>query len=331
MRLLKLLFYGSLIVLVLVILMLIVGLDYKRLHSLDAQKLPDIELNTNPNLVKINTGDMTFRARVAGFDNNEAKPVVILLHGFPTTSVIWSDLIPLIAKAGYRVVAFDQRGYSPEARPKESESYRINEIVNDIFAIADAIGVNKFHLVGHDMGAIIGWSAVLQNPARIKSWTSISSAHPMAFAEAIYNDSVQQQKSKYLFMHTLPYVPEIYYSFNNFNNLKKIYHGLPEEQMTESISALREPGALTAVLNWYRSKPLKNENTENCIDCNISIPTLLIWGKNDKYISKSAIEYTAAYMKGPYKIVELEADNWVLSNSLDNVTIEILEHINKND
>jgi len=108
---------------------------------------------------------MTFHCRTAG-DSGEP---VILLHGFPETSHMWVELLPKLEAAGYRCLAPDQRGYSPGARPEGKENYQYGDLASDVFALADAWGVDRFHLVGHDWGAGAGWAAVATNPDRIAS------------------------------------------------------------------------------------------------------------------------------------------------------------------
>src|ERR1700737_4666991 len=85
-------------------------------------------------------------------------PVVVLLHGFPETSASWSDVIPKLVDAGYRAVAPDQRGYSPDARPRGRRAYRRRELVADVLALIDQTGAERVHLVGHDWGAAVAWA-----------------------------------------------------------------------------------------------------------------------------------------------------------------------------
>ena len=75
---------------------------------------------------------------------------VILLHGFPERASCWEDVTPLLNERGLRTVAPDQRGYSPGARPQSVRDYRIDELVDDVIALADALDAPRFHLVGHD-------------------------------------------------------------------------------------------------------------------------------------------------------------------------------------
>ena len=94
---------------------------------------------------------------------------VILLHGFPETSAMWTPLIEAAASDGFRVVAFDQRGYSPGARPDDVAAYAVPALVDDVLAVADALGFQRFHLVGHDWGCVVGWSVASLHPDRVTS------------------------------------------------------------------------------------------------------------------------------------------------------------------
>jgi pimeloyl-ACP methyl ester carboxylesterase len=95
---------------------------------------------------EITADGLTFTCREAG---TSGEPV-ILLHGFPETSHMWTKLMPQFVEAGYRCLAPGQRGYSPGARPDGIEQYRYEDISDDVIALADAWGASRFHLVGHD-------------------------------------------------------------------------------------------------------------------------------------------------------------------------------------
>ena len=103
---------------------------------------------------EVRANGMVFTCRRAGPATGEP---VILLHGFPETSHMWSGLLPALAAAGYRCIAPDQRGYSEGARPEGVEHYATTALVADVLAIADAEGFDRFHLIGHDWGAVVGW------------------------------------------------------------------------------------------------------------------------------------------------------------------------------
>src|SRR3954465_4099056 len=109
---------------------------------------------TSFTVVDPDLGPLVFDARVAGPIDG---PGVVLLHGFPETSESWNHQMPALAAAGYRVIAPDQRGYSPRARPAGADAYRTERLVADVVALADAARLDRFHLVGHDWGGAIAW------------------------------------------------------------------------------------------------------------------------------------------------------------------------------
>ena len=123
---------------------------------------------------------------------------IILLHGWPETSHMWVDLMKLLSDKGFRVVAPDQRGYSPQARPNNINEYKIEKIVQDVFSIADSFEFEQFHLIGHDWGASIGWASTYTKPERIITWTAMSVPHLSAFGQALQSDNDQKKKSRYI-------------------------------------------------------------------------------------------------------------------------------------
>ena len=137
-RIFKYLFLGVFLLLILLLLIFVAGskmsMDSNFSHTNATKDLPKFSPTIGNGIVNISIGDMTFRARIAGFDEDFSKKVVILLHGFPVTSAMWVDLIRPLEEAGYRVVAFDQRGYSPDARPETLESYTVSKLTKDVFA-----------------------------------------------------------------------------------------------------------------------------------------------------------------------------------------------------
>mgnify|MGYP001174561507 FL=1 len=307
-----------------------ISLDRTFSHSRAAAELPLFSSNSNDGLVRIVTERGDFRARVAGFIGQEERPLVVLLHGFPVTSAMWLDLIPALAETGYRVVAFDQRGYSPQVRPKEVNQYAVPEMVSDVFSVADVVGEESFHLVGHDWGAGVGWGVVLAKPSRIASWTPLSIAHPAAFGAALQSDPDQQSRSSYFALFVTPGVPETLFAFNDFWILRGVFGNMRTEKTDEYIDVFSEPGALTAALNWYRASFAGNQiDIENQND-DVKVPTLFIWGNEDEAVGRLGTELMADYMKGPYSIIEVNAGHWLLSESPEQVIDPIVEHIRIN-
>lgn len=307
------------------------SLDEGYAHTQATAELPLLGADLSEGLVRIPTDRGEFRARIAGFQGEQERPLIILLHGFPVTSAMWLELIPPLAEAGYRVVAFDQRGYSPQVRPDGTANYAVPELVSDVFAVADAVGGGPFHLVGHDWGAAVGWGAVLTEPDRAISWTPLSIAHPAAFQAALANDPDQQSRSSYFALFQTAMVPETLFSFNDFAFLKGAYGGMSPEKIDEYIAVFSEPGALSAALNWYRAMGLTGLVSAGQQSMEVRVPTLFIWGNQDEAVGRRGTELMADYMKGPYSIIELDAGHWLLSERPEQVIQPVLAHIAGND
>ncbi len=298
--------------------------DYRYTQAFDT--LAEFSSATTDGLVRIKGGAYEFRARVAGFEAGNERPGVILLHGFPVTSAMWASIIQPLADAGYRVVAFDQRGYSPGARPSDVENYVIPELVSDVLAVADAVGFEEFHLVGHDWGAIVGWNTVMTEPDRIITWTALSIAHPTAFGDAVRNDPDQKSRSSYFYFFITPWLPETLFSYNDFEMLKGIYSSMAAPQRQEYLEVFSEPGALTAALNWYRGMLVDQSSAEEP-DIVISTPTLFIWGNKDFSAGRVAVDSQTEFIVGPYKMLELPGSHWLMEEFPEQTTEAIIEHL----
>lgn len=303
-----------------------VSLDSNFTHSKQTAALPLFSQDgsfIDEAILRIQANGYEFRARVSG--NQPERPTVILLHGFPVTSAMWKPLIPALADSGYRVIAFDQRGYSPGARPANSSEYALPNLVSDVLAIADAVGAQQFHLVGHDWGAAVGWATVLEHPDRILSWTGLSIAHPQSFSEALLNDPDQRARSSYFTLFNTQIVPEVLLTFNNLALLTAAYEGMDSENIAEYQAAFSEPRALSSALNWYRQM---GDVTDRIVASpETSVPTLFIWGSNDAAVGRAAVLDQAQYMKGPYKLIETDGEHWLMTSHADLIIPEVLGHI----
>lgn len=302
------------------------SLDWSRAHSNAAIELPTEAQVDGTGIVRIDVGEREFRARVAGLHNTGTP--VLLLHGFPETSAMWSPLLEPLAAAGHRVVAFDQRGYSPLARPDDVADYEIPHLVADVLAVADHFGWENFHLVGHDWGAVVGWVTVLQT-RRVLSWSALSIPHTAAFADALAKDPEQQRRSRYFYLFRTPWLPEALFAFNGFSLLNRMYEPMSEVQRAEYVAVLSEPGALTAALNWYRAMNAPQRGAT--FSARIETPTLFIWGSNDPAVSRVAVDGQRQYFDGPFEEHELHAGHWLMEEAPDQVVPLIVGHIGNVD
>ncbi|MGH3629664.1 MAG: alpha/beta fold hydrolase [Sciscionella sp.] len=251
-------------------------------------------------------------------------PGVLFLHGFPEAATEWEDQLSALGSAGYRAVAVDQRGYSPGVRPAAVADYRMESLCADVLAFADALHWPLFDLVGHDWGAAVAWRLAAVMPQRLHSLTAISVPHPAAFAVALAEDADQQRRSAYLRLFRAPGgVAEDTLLADDAAKLRAIYDGrVPSWRVQEYLHRLREPGALTAALNWYRAMtPMGDTPT-------VRIPTLYIFSTADDALGPAAAHATAAHVSGPYRFEVLDGvSHWVPEEAADIVSSLLLEHL----
>lgn len=275
-------------------------------------------------IYQLKANGLTFKTRIAGFQNTGNN--VILLHGFPQTSSIWQPMMDQAASEGYRVVAFDQRGYSPGARPKGKEHYSIDYLVEDVLSVADAVGFDTFHLVGHDWGSSVGWKTVMDHPERIKTWTALSIPHIGVFYDALQNNTDQQKRSSYISTFQLPILPELLFVIGKDKMLSSLEGVWRDEEISEIKDLLSEHGAMTSALNWYRAPGNIDSTNIGELKKKVIRPTLYIWGNQDKVVAPDIIPLQKEFIEAPYKEVELDAGHSLIQEQRDKVSELLLEH-----
>jgi len=293
-------------------------------HSRDASASD--ASSENVSVTKITVGSFVFDARVAGPASGE---VVILLHGFPETSYEWRHQMTALSAAGYRVVAPDQRGYSPGARPTSVDDYQVLQLAKDVADIADALGVTRFHLVGHDWGAGVGWVVARLYPSRVITYTSASTPHPDALQQQLSdNSSCQHQASSYFDTFVGPAAVGLFID-DDAGVLRSTYAGLSPEDVDVYVRALGNRAAMTAALDWYAANVGDGEFDTLALGA-VTVPTLLVWGKDDQFFCKDTVELSRNFVQAPFTLVELDSvDHWVPENGAERFNAALLEHLKK--
>jgi pimeloyl-ACP methyl ester carboxylesterase len=328
-KILKWMFISLVLILVGIPLLLIgsgqLALDRDYQHTQATEALPLLSPGMTDGLVRIQANGFEFRARIAGLAN--AGPGLILLHGFPETSLMWEELIKVAAGEGYRVVAFDQRGTSPGARPENTADYTIAEFHTDVLAVADAVGFNRFHLAGHDWGSIVGYSVAGRSPERVLSWVPLSIPHSNAVA-AGKSDNIAGKIFVGLFK--TPIIGETFLTFGDMRILRNaIYIEMPQHMKEEYLTVFAEPGALSAALNWYRAVPKEKNPAANDAAPNIVPPVTWIWGNRDlpAFVHERVRQAHPRFVSGPYKSVEIDAGHWLMQEATEPVVDAIMTHL----
>jgi len=320
---------GSLILLVLLVLipsfLYLNAIDWSKKHSKRIAGLPLFDATVAKGEYRLKANGLEFYIRVAGMQNE--GPGVILLHGFPESSLMWQPLLDRAADEGYRVLAFDQRGYSPNARPSKVTDYQIDSLVEDVIAVANQVEFDTFHLVGHDWGAGVGWKTVMDFPERIHTWTAMSIPHSGVFFDAILNHPEQKKRSAYMQKLQTRFLPEFLFHLNQ----KKVADGLADqwsrELINECMAIQREYGALTAALNWYRATHIEKILADKIFEKNIERPTLFIWGTEDPVVAPEIIPLQEKYIKAPYKEVSIKTGHSLIQMEEERVMQAIFAHL----
>lgn len=221
---------------------------------------------------------------------------VILLHGFPESARTWRHQLTDLA-AEFRLVAPDQRGFVGSDKPRAVEAYKPDRLVADVFALADALGLERFALVGHDWGGAVAWAAALKQPERVTGLAVINGPHPYVFQDSLWRDPAQRAASQYVNQYRDPdFAARVRRGgLGRFLDEALAPHLAPG-LLTPALKAayLEEwshPGALEAMFNWYRASPLVvpavggQTPRPSWLDRpfpKVEAPVLVIWGMQDR-------------------------------------------------
>ncbi len=236
---------------------------------------------------------VTLKVQLGGPRDREP---IILLHGFPESHRTWRAVAPDLARDHF-VIAPDQRGFGGSDKPLEVEAYRIDRIVEDLIALADALDVERFSLVGHDWGGAVAWLAALRHPDRLSRLAIVNAPHPLVFQKSVIEDPAQRAGSQYIraFRNRLMEKGIEAMGFDTFFDKTFGGHvdlgGISKTERQAYIDEWRQEGALTAMLNWYRASELIVPEPGEDVPApmwtrlpfpHVKVPTLVVWGMRDK-------------------------------------------------
>jgi pimeloyl-ACP methyl ester carboxylesterase len=253
-------------------------------------------------------------------------PVVILLHGFPEFWYGWRQQIPALAAAGFRVWAPDQRGYNLSDKPKGRAAYRVDLIARDAIGLIEATGHSQVCLAGHDWGAMVAWWVALTAPERVRHLAILNVPHPEVSTDHIRTDPRQMVRSTYAIFFQLPWLPEALLRAGDYRLLGQMIKGsarrgaFSDEEINQYRRAWSQPGALSAMLNWYRAyllRPIPGGSPR------VTVPTTVIWGKKDIALRSVMAEESAALCDRGELLWLPENSHWVQHEAADRVN-EIL-------
>ncbi|HEU4744473.1 MAG TPA: alpha/beta hydrolase [Anaerolineales bacterium] len=273
----------------------------------------------------INTNGIKLHTVMAG---PQSGSPVVLLHGFPETWRCWIRQLPALAAAGCRVIVPDQRGYNLSDKPRGIENYRMEELTSDILGLIDSLEYEKVNLVGHDFGALVAWMLATKHPERLHRLGIINVPHPAVMWRFLRRDFEQMRRSLYALFFQLPWLPEMVMSVGNWRGASLSLrrsgkpHAFTDEDIEKYTEAWSQPGAMTAMLNWYRAAARYRPELTNGM--RVSTRTLILWGVQDFALSRRMARPSLDYCDDGSLVFFPDATHWVQREEADEVNRHLL-------
>ena len=257
----------------------------------------------------VDANGLTFHYLEAG-----RGPLVLCLHGFPDNAYTYSDLLPALAEAGFRGVAPFMRGYAP-TKPAPDGRYQAVLLAQDAIALRDALGAERAFLVGHDWGATAAYGATALAPDRFARLVTIAAAHPAATRGDLATSYERHKGLWHAYFFQMPFAEQIV-AANDFAFLEQWWRDAsPEYDPTSVIERVkvtfRQPGVVTAALNYYRHTfhpanrdPALQDLQQRASSAPTPVPTLALHGTKDRPGRLEAFEgMDDLFAKGLQKVV----------------------------
>jgi pimeloyl-ACP methyl ester carboxylesterase len=255
-------------------------------------------------------------------------PVVLLLHGFPELNISWRHQIPVLAEAGFRVVAPNQRGYDGSVR---GGSYRTSDLALDVVAMLDALGTERAVIVGHDWGGGVVWTVAREHPDRVVALVAMNCPPLRVLGRALTRSRAQLRKSWYVFFFQLPVLPERFVAEHMPGTLVAGSYrrsAWNREVLAPYAEAFATPEDAHGPVNWYRGA-FRDALSRSAATPRIEAPVLIIWGVHDAFLGRELVSPEALLGTLAYgnlaEVVEIpDAGHFVQNEAPDEVNAALL-------
>ncbi|NOT40324.1 MAG: alpha/beta hydrolase [Alphaproteobacteria bacterium] len=249
--------------------------------------------------VFVKANGLTFEVDQCGSGDKFA----LLLHGFPESKFSWRHQMPLLAELGYTVWAPNMRGYGRSSKPPAVADYHIDNLVSDAAALIDAAGAKNTLLMAHDWGAVIAWNFSIRNVRPLERLVIMNVPHPACMVRE-FRTWAQRRKSWYVFFFQLPWLPERLMAAKQAQAIGRAFSDMAVDKSRFPVAVTDEyrrnalePGALTAMINYYRAAVRAGQRAMNPEPGTVDVPTLMIWGEEDTALGKATTYGTDRYVK----------------------------------
>jgi pimeloyl-ACP methyl ester carboxylesterase len=262
-------------------------------------------------------GEVRLRAIVSGPPDGR---LVVLLHGFPECASSWHLVQASLARAGYRVVAPDMRGYGGSDRPAGVAPYAVAHLVADVSGLIGAMGRERAYVVGHDWGAVVAWWTAMLRPDRVERLAIINGPHPVGYANAL-RTFAQLRRSLYVFFFQLPFLPEAVLAARDYAALRSAFSrdGIADDEIDPCVDALRTRGGVAAAVAYYRAAVRGAAFGGAPAPARITCPVLVLWGEKDRFLVPALAQPPAEWVSDA-RVVRLPgATHWAPLDAADEV------------
>ena len=279
----------------------------------------------------IETNGIKLHVIIAG--PKDGQPVV-LLHGFPEFWRGWAKQVKPLAEAGYRVIVPDQRGYNLSDKPKGAKAYTVRTLTDDILGLMAVLGYEKVNLIGHDWGAVVAWAFAIWHPERLYKLSILNVPHPAVMLNFLRRgDPEQLRRSWYVFAFQIPWLPEYFLRQNDWRNVVRVLRGsgklhtFSDEDIAEYKKAWSQPGAMTAMVNWYRA--VVRHRPKMPKEARVKVPTLMLWGMQDVALSHRMARPSIDHCEDGKLVFFEDATHWVQHDEAEAVNQLLMEFLSK--
>lgn len=252
-------------------------------------------------------------------------PAVLLLHGFPDDRLLWRYQVAPLAKAGFRVIAPDLRGFGDAPRPQDPKEYGLSIVSEDVLGILDALSIRRVQLVAHDWGAALGWRIAAEHPDRVSRYVAMSVGAPGGPTSI-----AQREKSWYIAFFRQAGTAETQLMANNWQLFREWARN--PKDIDRYIANLSRPGALTAGLNWYRASGGQPAAGTGAPPPRVTVPVLGIWSSGDAYLTETPMKTSGERIAGPFRYEKVEgASHWLMVDKPEVVTRHLLSFLKRDE
>jgi pimeloyl-ACP methyl ester carboxylesterase len=257
--------------------------------------------------------------------------LALCLHGFPEHAIAWEPQIPALLALGYRVWAPNQRGYGKTTRPARIADYTMDHLVDDVAALIDASGARSVTLLGHDWGAAVAWCFAIRRARPLERLVIMNVPHPAAFAAALRTSWKQWLRSWYILFFQLPWLPEALLGVDGARPIADAFRRTahhPERIPADALATYRaqaaRPGALRAMLAWYRAAPRGMRPFVRADVARIAVPTLMLWGEDDVALGRETTAGTERYVADLRFVPLAGVSHWLQTDATERVNAELI-------